>query len=135
MEAREKWKLRKRAQREIPLEPGACCESCGSTSGLQRHHYAGLQNWSAVKIICQACHTREDHKNGQWGHGPKRDRVCVVCQRVFKHGHSKAKTCSRACLSVRGRQNASLRWHRAETDSAAWEMPLFRRSPRSPGEH
>jgi 5-methylcytosine-specific restriction endonuclease McrA len=51
------WELAKKA---IPLK-GACCERCGSTHHLQRHHFIPRSKYGShakynIQILCDSCH-------------------------------------------------------------------------------
>ena len=97
---------RKRAQRAHPTM--TCCERCGSTWRLQRHH-TDLQRAESVEILCQTCHVAADFEAGT--RKRRAPKTCVVCESVFtEYSHSRVKTCSPACLSELGRQNARKRW-------------------------
>ena len=120
MDEKTKSKWRKRAQRSVPLVE---CESCGSTSSLQRHH-PDWETPEVVRVMCQMCHTKVDYDRGRWGRGRKKRKQCVVCQSSFLPSHSKKhKTCSPQCLSILGRFNAGLRWGKELTDLDHLETP------------
>lgn len=105
---------RKRAQREFPAL--TACESCGSTSDLQRHH-PNLQDALSVVILCQPCHAKAHVARGDWGHGAKKPKTCAVCGREFSiYSHSRVKTCGDTCRSEAGRRAASKRWGTESTD-------------------
>jgi len=99
--------IRKQANRSIPATQ---CEKCGSTERLQRHHEDYREPMNVV-ILCQTCHKNHHVKNGTWGSGAKKLKVCVICGTAFTLGHPSLKTCSKECLTVLGRNNANKRWH------------------------
>lgn len=58
--------IRKKTQREFgPIVPSDCCDLCGSTENLQRHHpdYSSSECW----LVCQKCHTQIHMRDGTWG--------------------------------------------------------------------
>ena len=101
------WAARKAAQRAIKAVK---CETCGATEHLQRHH-PDINKPLEVQVLCQRCHTEIHLADGTWGQGERAKATCVICGKTFlpldSHPH---KTCSAACLSKLGRQNAMKRW-------------------------
>ena len=68
-----------------------------------------------IMILCPKCHVSEHMKNGSWGRGLKKTKICVVCGNIFVPNHSKKhKSCSSKCLSELGRLNAMKRWYPTE---------------------
>lgn len=65
-----KYKMRKRAQRAVPLA-GKKCANCGSARNLQRHH-ANERTAKRARILCQKCHAKLHVKRGDWAWMGKR---------------------------------------------------------------
>jgi len=115
---------RKRAQRAYPVLPP--CERCGSKKRVQRHH-KDIKDALSVQFLCQSCHTAEDMMLGKWGRGPKSIKTCMICGSGFtNYTYTRAKTCSRECLSKIGRRNAMKRWHPESTASGPLETQSSR---------
>lgn len=88
--------LRGRAQKAIALKP--CCEECGRSKDLGRHHKdEDLTNNDPknVQTLCAGCHTRLHWRTGKKPI-PRRVTSCSVCGSGFRPWeHGKRGMCSK----------------------------------------
>jgi hypothetical protein len=98
--------IRRRAQKAAPNP--TCCQDCGATGPLERHHQ-NYQEPDRFEVLCQPCHVKADQRDGT--RRRKQPIPCKVCGVQFLPSHSKKHTtCSRQCLAEIGRRNAQKRW-------------------------
>ena len=55
-----------RRVRSIRLAKGRCAE-CGTTTDLVLHHRGTIDNPTATRVLCRACHHKLHHRDGNGG--------------------------------------------------------------------
>jgi hypothetical protein len=124
--------IRRQAQRMLPRLTR--CEGCGTTTDRLERHHPEYDEPGIVVILCRPCHTKADQDAG---YQPRRKvKVCTICGSSFtNYTHSRAKTCSKRCLSEAGRRNAAKRWHPGSLNPTFAESPAESRSEWTALEH
>lgn len=95
---------RRQAQRIVAA---VCCEKCGSTEKLERHHKDRNPTNNAIKnisVLCTKCHHQE--------HIRLTPATCVICGKMFqpKRSRRSALCGDTACSKELGKRSAERRW-------------------------